>query len=101
MADENIPNEDEELERIRSRRDYFQALMYAVVGFGSGVVLIVLFRQGSDLSLSDALSGPSEMVILGILFWIASRFGRPGGVVLCLLSLAFGVWVWKSRSQKD
>jgi hypothetical protein len=100
MADENIPNENEELQSIRSRRDYLEALMYALVGFGLGVVLIVLFPQGSELSLSDALRGHSETGIAGILFWIALRFGRPGGVVLCLLSLAFGVWVWKSRSNK-
>ncbi len=100
MADENIPNEDEKLENIRRRREYLEALMYALVGFGLGVVLIVLAPQASELSLSDALRGHSGEAIGVILFWIVSRFGRPGGGVLCLLSLVFGVWVWKSRSNK-
>ena len=99
MADET-PTGDQE---ARSKREYLEALMYALVGFGFGVALIIMAPrwQASDLSLADLHGGTLEAFLMGLLFVIATRFGRPGGVALCLLSLAFGLWVYlKHRETK-
>jgi hypothetical protein len=95
MADETIP---EESEGKPAQPDYLEALLYELMGFGLGVVLIVLAPQASEVSLGDAIS---EDLIVGTLFWIASRFGTPGGIVLCVVFLALTIrTVWKWRASK-
>ena len=102
MADET-PTGDQ---KARSKPEYLEVLMYALVGFGFGVGLIIMApvwaSQTSDLSLADLHDARTlEAFIIGVLFLIAARFGRPGGVVLCLLFLALGVWAYvKHRETK-
>jgi hypothetical protein len=113
MADENVP---EESGGKSTPPNYSLLIQYALVGFGVGVALIIMapiWGAPGFTSLSDLWAGlrsglralnthsTCEGYIIGILFLIAVQFGRPGGVVLCILFLALGVWAyWKWRAQK-
>jgi hypothetical protein len=98
-GDETIPNGDN---GQPTRPNYFEALLYALVAFGFGVVMTVMPNIAPDpmgWSLRNAICAEHPA-----LDWVLSLiWGRTAGVGLCLIAVIIGAWAFSNyvRTRND